>query len=72
METTAGTVAALIQTDANPTVTALDIGDGRDSRFLLEIGAGAIGIKLTADQLRALVASALEAQLFDAEAVDAK
>jgi hypothetical protein len=68
METTAGTVAALVQTNENPTVTALDTGDGCDSGFLLELGSGALGIKLSAAQLRALVASALEAQLFDPDA----
>ncbi len=60
METSAGGVAALIQTDADPIVTRC-----ADGTFLLELGEGALGITLSADQLRALVASALTAQLFD-------
>jgi hypothetical protein len=68
METTAGTVAALIETEAEPIVTACD-----DGTFLLELGGeGALGFPLSADQLRALVSQSLAAQLFDPEAADAK
>jgi hypothetical protein len=67
MLTPAGTVAAMIETEAEPIVTNCD-----DGTFILELGEGALGIRLSADQLHALVASALEAQLFDPDQADAK
>ncbi len=62
METPAGTIAVLLQTEERPTVTAIDEAK---TEFLVQFGEGALGIQLDREQLRALSRAAMAAWTFD-------
>lgn len=66
-----GLVEAVIHTDATPTITSLDVDDSH-STFLLELVQGALGVVLTAGQLRALIEAGINAEAFDPDKADAE